>query len=295
MVLTDFHRMNGTPKTSVQEFMDHGVDVFIQRRTTRVVDADDVTNAGTGVLIRLRDHFFVATASHVIQRDHNYYIAPSDPNANEYSDFVAKHLSCIDDVAVLELNPRTIERFLAHSDYQFLERAELFGGRYPNSKAQIQVVGYPGHEPMQAVTHVDVTSKGRVHWVGSKSLSYVTGTLSRREWPSPAALSRKVRRGRDVFCSFDPTIENVAERDLREMPGSIATHKLASLPMTGMSGGGIWLARDLRGKNGLIVPGADLVGIQVSYAKDGRGKWLRGTRTKALIDLIEANYPGLLK
>ena len=60
--------------SKINRISSYGMDLFIGRRTVRVIDLTDVTNAGSGVTIKIDDHYFVATAAHVIKENHDYCI-----------------------------------------------------------------------------------------------------------------------------------------------------------------------------------------------------------------------------
>ena len=157
-------------------------------------------------------------------------------------------------------------------------------------RTKIRVVGYPGHEPMQTVTGRDV-NRGKRHLVECRTLNYHTGALPKRLWPRLLPPNRPIQRDCDIFCSYKPQFKDVVEQDLLTLSRR-KKHELDSLPLTGMSGCGIWLEPNEAGESNLTVPEARLVGLQTSYPKGGLGNWVRrNARSRRCWNLSKRSIP----
>jgi|GEM_PF-3525634 len=276
----DLDSENQSLEMQTEEF---GVDVFIQRRTLRILNKTDESKGGTGVTVRLGDRFFVVTAEHVIRGEDNLALLLRDNQGSHYDDFVAKHTCKRADVGVLELNPQTAPT--ARENHEYLRDQDLYRSRYPHASRSIWIVGYPGN-----LIRTRRVSGSKL--IAYQTLSYGTNTIPQSEWPDLQWPNRSNLRGRELYCSFDPDLERINRQYLGSMDAMKSYGYLDALPLYGMSGGGMWLPMSLASEEtGLWQPTAELAGIQTGYPGEGKGQWLRGTRITALLELIRKHYP----
>lgn len=278
--------------TIATDQMLQGIAAFILARSVPILDLDDRSNGGSGVLLRLDGRYFVVTAAHVIESDHKYAILTREFN-NKYDDIVAKYTDPRHDIGILELNAKSIDRLL-ELGHSFLETEYLYTDRYPHAKAPIRVSGFPSDKQTRVINRRRIGRKTTVHNIAYGSLSYDTFTLPQSRWPNLSSEFRKCHRLNDIFCSWDPH-EDGTRFSLENISDTPQKHRFGPMGLSGMSGGGIWIPFEDNSKGPISTPAGLLAGIQTSYSEGGRKKWLRGTRTKSLIKLIEKHYPGLIR
>ncbi len=273
--------------STVEQQLQFGIGAFVLARTVPVLDLDKMTG-GTGVLVNLGNHFSVATAKHVIEGHSRYAVLLRDYN-HTLTDFVAKHVDPREDVGIFELNPGAIG-ILLDVGQLFLSKDYIYTGRYPHPQSRICVAGFPGQPEMRVRTSKRMSRNTVLHEIAYRSFSFDTVALSRYEWPT---VDFSVRRKQNaLFCSWDPDLDQLTRFSLLDHFEAAKCCHLDNLSLRGMSGGGIWVTSP-KSRGRIATPEARLVGIQSMWPKDGKGKWLRGTRTRALMRLIERHYPGI--
>jgi hypothetical protein len=274
--------------TPAQKQLLQGIGAFILARSVPLLDLCDPSNGGSGVLLNLDDRYFVATAAHVIDQAHRFAILTREYN-RKCCDFSGKYMDKRHDIGILELDSEPVQ-FLTELGHCFLNAEHLLNGRYPNPNLPIRVTGFPSQEPMRIANHRQISRSTTISKIAYGSLNYETFALPQSHWPKLALDSRRTQRQHDIFCSWDPN-EDGMQFSLLSLTDEPKKHRFGPIALPGMSGGGLWIPFEDNSTGCITAPAALLAGIQTSYPQSGRGRWVRGTRTKTLIQLIERHYP----
>jgi len=241
-------------------------------RTYRLIDMTDQSCGGTVIAINIDDHYFLATAAHVIPKDHKYKIVlrnktyPSPPES-----FLSHKIDKKADVGLLE-----IPKEKKHLIDSWVTVSDICTNFDQYKENNIIIVGYPGQYIIQT-PKIQIAEKDYLKFQIYNSLCYHSFTLPIGKWPSEGMLSQAVE-GRDIFVDFDPDGDMFTSS-----PNNVDISPANSMQcpeLEGMSGGGIWL---LESENVSIwKPSVKLIGIQHSVKKD---QWIRGTLIKCWLDL----------
>lgn len=249
----------------------------VQRWTYRLVDRTDPAGGGTGIAIKIGNRLFVATAGHVISKNHEYSLVLRNGVVHSISSFVARHIDEHADVGLLEV---------AADDYEYLiEGCASLANVYtqPDRHAENSVIvgGYPG-EYIVRTAREQITENSDLEVQLCNSLCYLSVTIPVRKWPTEGT-NRTPEEGRDVFVDYDPGDMSVS------LPNTVDIAQTGSLQcpkLHGMSGGGIWL---LESKDDVIWrPNAKLIGIQCSVHQPN--KWMRGALIHTWLRLVVKQY-----
>ncbi len=252
----------------------------VQRWTYRLIDRTNPAGGGTGISIKIGDRLFVATAGHVISKNHEYLLVLRNGVVHSISSFVARHIDEHADVGLLEV---------AADDYEYLiEGCASLANVYtqPEQRAENSVIvgGYPG-EYIVRTARKQITEDSDLEVQLCNSLCYLSVTIPVRKWPTEGT-ERKPEEGRDVFVDYEPGDMFVS------LPNTVDIDQAESLQcpkLPGMSGGGIWL---LQSKDDVIWrPDAKLIGIQCSVHE--QYKWMRGSLIHTWLRLVAKEYPEL--
>lgn len=265
------------------EMVWQGIDQFMLRRTVRIVDPTDDSGGGSGVTIFARGKHFVATASHVLKNGREYGILLRDDVSQLFRDIIGIHRSNSDDVALIELNSHLISSLSTYHDFVIEE--DFYLERYPTKRQSLVIVGYPSFA-IQKSQPVPLTPSDSVSVISFETLNYDTIALARSTWPKGEDFPTKSARSNDIFCEYRPGEQEASRRDMRGLDRPEVEGVLAQVPLNGMSGCGIWMPHNYIKPSEITYPGAKLVGIQVSYPTHGKGKWLRGVRSRVIVDLL---------
>lgn len=201
-----------------------------RRFTYCLVDQTDPTCGGTTVAVKLGEHFFLATAGHVINNDHCLKVLIRDSVAEAVSDFVTRHWDEQLDVGLLEVN--SSDSYL----FDFARQDRLLGTIDQEQVLPTLVVGFPG-QFNQPILQTQLTHKSQIKVCQRDALTYHTVVLPRSEWPSED-IGEPLIEGRDLLIDFHP------ETELKRLtPQASGTEAPAvnSPPLDphGLSGGGI--------------------------------------------------------
>lgn len=265
------------------------INLFAFRRTAKLVDHSDEKGGGTGVLLAVGDRCFVITAAHVIRNDHDISILGRDGFNSHHRGFVAKYCDKNNDIGILEV-PANVASSLGEG-HAFLSPIELYRARYPSQKTTICVLGYPTIS--QEVSRLPINDANTIVSIECGTLYYETSTLRQGEFPELSVDSRQTSQTNDIFCNYDMKPDELVRKNLKDHNDKGQMLEMESIPLKGMSGCGMWIPVSKTNKSGIWEPSAWLVGIQTSYPRNGRGTWLRGTRTKAVVALLKSRYPDL--
>lgn len=265
------------------------INLFAFRRTAKLVDHSDEKGGGTGVLLAVGDRCFVITAAHVIRNDHDISILGRDEFNSHHRGFVAKYFDKNNDIGILEVSADVVASLGEGRD--FLSPSGLYSDRYPSQKATIYVLGYPTIH--QEVSQIPINNTNTIVSIECGTLYYETSTLRQGEFPELSVDSRRTSRTNDIFCNYDMKPDGLVRKNLKDLNDKGQILEMESIPLKGMSGSGMWLPVSRTNESGIWEPFAWLVGIQTSYPRQGKGTWLRGTRTKAVAALLKLNYPDL--
>jgi hypothetical protein len=276
--------MDRNKGTVTTDLISQGIDQFILRRTVRIHDLTDANGGGTGVTILARNRYFVATAAHVMVTGHEFGVLLRDGTSEFLTAFSQIHLCEHGDIALIELAEGQNERMSASHD--FVTEDELYKGRYPHRNVPITIVGYPSFVVTQSAP-VRLSPELSAHFVGFGTLNYETNCLTRAEWPVGPDFPTRSARTHDIFCKYRPGHQPAIRRDMQRLDSPELEGAFTKVPLNGMSGGGIWIPYQFNKPSGVTFMGAKLLGIQSSYPRDGKGRWIRGTRIQALKDVIE--------
>lgn len=289
--LSGYSVMKNSPPTLDQRQLLQGIGAFILARSTPILDLDDRRNGGSGFLLSFDDRYFVATAEHVIRNDHQYAILMREPSGR-FIDVTAKHTDVQRDVGILQLDAESIDELLRRG-HCFLGAEHLYIGRYPHIRLPVRVTGFPSDKETREVKGRRISSTTTIHRIAYGSLNFDTFALPQHRWPRLSPESRKIRRAHDIFCSWDPD-DKGTQLNLENLLDEPIMRRFGEMTLSGISGGGIWMPYEDTSNGNIYTPAALLVGVQTSYSEGGRRKWLRGSRTKSLIQLLEKHYPGMV-
>lgn len=239
-----------------------------------LIDRRDMGN-GSGTLVQIGEHLFIATAKHVIPSDPNGRIWPMTRNIRHEADGfpaykrVGKHPSY--DLGYLEVHPEGVTKYFGEREFCTLKNIALRGCGRQNFA--VIAVGAPAeHAKITRDDAKTATYKANV-------MTYWTVPLMPDEWPTVPADAEPASTGVDIFLNYPK--EEVTE------DGVIPT----ALPHPGgMSGGGFWDQEMIKGE--LWDPNAiKLMGIQSRWDEDGR--YLRGVQIVHWLRLIYRDFPDL--
>ncbi len=268
----------GKDSMTMEEFK--AITQQVQRYTYRLIDRTDPTAGGTGIALKIGNRLFVATAGHVISKNHEYSLVLRNDVVHSISSFVARHIDEHADVGLLEVAPDDCEYLL--DGCASLVNVHTRPDRHAENS--VIVGGYPG-EYIVRTARAQITKDSDLEVQLCNSLCYLSVTIPVRQWPTEGT-NRKPEEGRDVFVDYDPGNMSVS------LPNTVDIDPAASLQcprLQGMSGSGIWL---LESKDDVIWrPNAKLIGIQ--YSVHQPNKWMRGSLIHTWLRLVAEQYPEL--
>jgi hypothetical protein len=258
-----------------------------RRFTYCLTDDSGEAKLGTAVAIRVKEHFFLATAAHVVQGGRNIRVLVRNQIAWDVSDFVARHYDNRRDVGLLELSLGNSHRF------EFLTPNRLCLTIDEEQELPVMVVGFPGQ--FCAVEQVDLTTDSLLQFVACNTLSFHTALLPRSKWPIDGLLDThggdaQLADGLDMLIDYEPEHE-VKPFTPKTIGNENAAVQCTSLDPRGMSGGGIWLAQITETRERLSYPDVCLIGLQVGWYP--RRNLLHGIRIGGWFDLLRERYPEL--
>ncbi len=247
-------------------------------RTYRLIDMTNPSCGGTVIAINIDDHYFLATAAHVISKDHKYKIVlrnKTDPSPLE--SFLSRKIDIQADVGLLE-----IPKEKKHLIDSWVTVSDICTDFDQYKKNNVIIVGYPGQYIIQT-PKIQIAGKDYLEFQICNSLCYHSFTLPIGKWPSEGIQSQAIE-GRDIFIDFDPSGNMfISPPDSVD----ITSEKSLKCPkLSGMSGGGIWLLRSKEGK--IWQPDVKLIGIQ--YSVHEKGNWIRGSLIKSWLQFVAREY-----
>lgn len=249
-------------------------------RTYRLIDKTDTCSGGTAIAITIGDRYFMATAGHVISKDHKYEIVLRNKNVQMIDCFQSRQFDIDTDVGLLEIpneKKRLIDSWVTVSD--------IYTDIDQHKKNDVVIVGYPGEYITQA-SKIQIIKNYSLELQICNSLCYSSFTLPMEEWPTEGIENQTIE-GRDIFIDFDP------DGDMFTSPPNtvdISPEDSMQCPeLAGISGGGIWLLESEEGS--IWKPFVKLIGIQHRVFK--RNQWMRGTLINCWLDLVAKKYPDL--
>ncbi|HWB11549.1 MAG TPA: hypothetical protein VFE62_02690 [Gemmataceae bacterium] len=214
--------------------------IEMQRHSVAYIDTQSPEQKiATGTLVTIDGRLLVATASHTIPKDPGCRLCfvgnteqPTEPNLEVlgWAKQRAKGLSePYPDVGFIELRPDAAERL--GREPLSLYRLHLFGpGRVGPA---CYVLGYPADEVQQ-----QVIGKKVMLW-RVQLVIYTNKPLEPANWPLVPESAHKPRRSVDIFVPYP-----IGEDELFQFSWQ---EKQSWNEPVGMSGGGLWQARDYGG------------------------------------------------
>ncbi|HDY64797.1 MAG TPA: serine protease [Phycisphaerae bacterium] len=252
----------------------------ICRAHSAIVKLFNKTNesVGSGVLIKLGQKYFIATAAHVIPEKHSIEIVPV-PGKSPIHRFQLRGACEKNDVGFLELLPGDENNL---RDEAFTECACMASTIDLTSEYDVLVVGYP------VDYHFETQSQETI----CDASTFRTIIIPQKKWPKLTEIDpeRPINKNTDIFLDYDP-LNGVIGFPTNESSLDLVHHPDSTPPKPeGMSGGGIWSYSGKTLKNsGIWSPGSYLLGIETSFFS--KKKLMRGVRISAWCDLIRSHYP----
>lgn len=255
----------------------------------RLVDRTTPAKGGSCVPIKIGSKFFLATAAHVIPQGHQMNVVVRQPQGRCIEHFLACHRNDQTDVGLLELDSKDASQ-LADS---FVSENQILITLDQEKEWPVLVVGYPGVYAAPILREIfppDAALEVRA-W---NAFTYSGFTVPFSEWPNLDPLSRSSDELRDMFINYDPNDEE-AQFEIRALHPNNAGTDMPTIkhrppPPHGMSGGGVWLARESL-KGGIWQPSPLLVALQVAWKKSEG--WMRGILIGEWLELVEREFPDL--
>lgn len=246
-------------------------------RTYRLIDMTDPARGGTVIAININDHYFLATAAHVIPKDHEYRIVLRNKTVSPSIEFLSRKVDTQADVGLLE-----IPKEKKHLIDTWVTISDISKDFDQNKKNDVVIAGYPGQYIIQS-SETQITEDTYLEFQICNSLCYLSFTIPMDKWPidkwESEGTQRQPVKGRDIFVDFDPDGDMFASS-----PDNVDISPADSIQcprLDGMSGGGIWL---LESEDGPIwKPSVKLIGIQHHVKKD---QWMRGTLISCWLALV---------
>ncbi len=249
-------------------------------RTYRLIDKTDQSCGGTAIAINIGDRYFMATAGHVISKDHKYDIVLKKEKAQSIDCFQACQFDTDTDVGLLE-----IPKEKKHLIDSWVTVSDIYTDIDQHKKNDVVIVGYPGEYITQTLK-IQISKNNFLNFRICNTLCYLSFTLPMEEWPTEGIKNQTIEE-QDIFIDFDP-----GENMFTSPPNTVDISPAGSMQcpeLPGISGGGIWL---LESEEGVIwKPSIKLIGIQHSAFK--KDQWMRGTLINCWLDLVAKNYPDL--
>lgn len=239
-------------------------------RTYRLIDKTDQSYGGTAIAINIGDRYFMATAGHVISKNHKYKIVLRNKTYQSLDSFLSYKIDAIADVGLLEI-PKEKKQLID----SWVNISDICTDFDRHKENDIIIVGYPGQYIIRT-PKTQIAEKDYIEFQICNSLCYHSFTLPIDKWPSEGMQNQAIEE-RDIFIDFDPGDMFISS------PNNVDISPANSIQcpeLQGMSGGGIWL---LESKDVPIwEPSVKLIGIQHSVKKD---EWIHGTLIKCWLDL----------
>lgn len=248
-------------------------------KTYRLVDMTDQSCGGTAIAINIGDRYFMATAEHVISKDHEYKIVLRNRTSLSINCFLSRQFDTDADVGLLE-----VPKEKKHLIDSWVTVSDIDTDIDQHKKNNVVVVGYPG-EYIKRISKKQISRNDFLESQRCDSLCYSSFTLSVEKWPTEG-LENQAIEGRDIFVDFDSSGEMFATHP--NTVDIIPADSMQCPELAGISGGGIWL---LESEDDLIwKPSVKLIAIQHRALKD---QWMRGTLINCWLDLVAKKYPDL--
>jgi len=248
-----------------------------RERTVRILDFTNKSEGGTGVKIRLKERYFIATAAHVIPDSHDIRVLVRGSENRFVCQFIDWKTDKEVDIGLLELCPDDAESLGG----EFVEDSGIVIDFPLDEKWSVLLCGYPG----QLIGISEQRKENvRERSFDFRSMACFTGTIPRNEWPTES-VSRPLAQDAELFVRFDSDVE-LEQIDFREPTPRLKQAHLGTYEPAGMSGGGIWGDSRPR-EDKLWTPETPLLGIATSVHK--KGGWMRGTRIAHWVKL--AGFP----
>ena len=267
-----------SPRLEERALHDH-----IRHRTVRLLDLTAKDKGGSGVLIRLFDRCFVATAAHVVPEGHDIQILVGEADQLNVATFNNRFRDDDADVAALEIPADSTGQLLR----DFTEADQIAAkGVDQTENWCATLIGYPG-QLIESTDQVSGDTLFRTH--SFRTLALVTTTLRIQDWPNSNSLERPPAEvDRDIFLRFDQEC-GLMEQDLTSVDLNEKRSAIADVFLHGMSGCGIWL--DQYRHDGIWMPKPVLAGIQTSAQH--RAGWARGSTMKCWLEMMAAEITGI--
>ena len=245
-------------------------------RTYRLIDNTDQSCGGTAIAINIGDRYFMATAGHVISKDHEYKIVLRNKMPQSIDCFQVRQFDTDADVGLLEISKEK-----KHLIDSWVTISDIYTDIDQHKKNDVVIVGYPGEYIIR--THKKQISRNDfLEFQICNTLCYLSFTLPVEKWPTEGTINKTLEE-RDIFIDFDPG-GNMFTSD----PSTVDISSADSLQcpdLAGISGGGIWLWESEEGV--IWKPSVKLIGIQHSVFKD---QWMRGTRINCWLGACRGTF-----
>lgn len=274
---------------TIRQIMGKAVAAQARRFTYCLVyEETGETKVGTSVAVKLGEHFFLATAGHVIENAQSVKALMHDQVTHYVSDFAKRYYDSYLDVGLLEISLPDSQRFDFLSQHRLCETIE------EEQEIPAMVVGFPG-QFCNTMKQIDLTPESSLRLVRCDTLTFNTVVIPLSEWPSEGlpdehANYKPLIAGRDILIDYEPEPQ-VKPFTPQTTGADNPPVECPSLDPCGMSGGGIWLAQINEGKVRVKYPNPRLIGLQLGWHRTRN--LLRGMRINIWLDFIRKHYPEL--
>ena len=248
-------------------------------RTYRLIDMTNQSLGGTVIAVNIGEHYFLATAAHVISKDHEFNIVLKKKNALYIDSFLSKYVDDKSDIGLLE-----ISKEYKHLIDPWITVSDICTDFDQHIENNVVVTGYPAQSIVRA-SREQITEGYFLETQICNALCCSSFTWPIKKWPSNG-MEIQPLAGRDVFIDYDPGDMFASDPSKVDIT-PINSVRCPELP--GISGGGIWLP--LSESDTIWEPKVKLIGIEHSVFK--RHGWIRGAHINCWLDLVSEKYPHL--
>ena len=249
----------------------------------------DDKSIGTAISIKLGEHYFLATASHIIKNADEIKVITHNQITNPITNFADKYCDNNVDLGLLEILSSDSEYFDDFLSYDGFNDAINVENENPT-----MVIGYPS-QYCNTEEEIMLSQKYIAKFTRCDSVTFHSNTLSHSKWPIDGLPDeygnhKTLIKGQDILVEFLPKSE-ITPFTSKTAGTANPAIKCPPLHPCGMSGGGIWLSQLTEVKEKINIPDPRLIGIQLSWYK--KRNILRGIKINAFLDFVKEKYPDI--
>lgn len=173
----------------------------VHNRTYRLIDNTDKSGGGTAVAIKMGNNFFLLTAKHVIENDHDMEVLVRDQDVTGVSKFLARHTKEDADVGLIELDPNDSHLFV------FATQTSLCPINDKKWDSCVLVCGYPG-QLIHPIGYEALSDGSQIQY--NKCDSFTLRTIAVppsewiKDWPGEDGTPLHLDPAHDLLVEFQP-------------------------------------------------------------------------------------------